>query len=463
MVFGHSCGYLETPSYLLDVSIRASIAVLSGFAIVAPAMLAVQPPAKRVRPTSRRAHSCSYAAASYPRALTDSNGRTALAHAPAVTIAGARAVLVGDDVPWPSRLVPRDRGGEFDLPLVGWQVSPPSVDATRIEGPPVGHAAFFARAASDSAGAIEVVWQRVARIDSAGSRSLRVRRDEAAVGWATEIWSASYERRHWTTPTPLFKAFHIAWGSNGASSIIRDTRGRLHLAFGALYDDGRNVLVHAIWADKRWSIVATDLPSPVVYVALAATPDGQVVAAYIAPVLSNVHDRNSVWFARSDDSGRFTSPLLVRRSGEQGATAPQLLAAPDGALELLWAQNLSGGLTAQALSVTRSTDGGATWSPIEQLGLPDGFSHLRAVIDGCGQLHVTYSDWAAGPTVHSMYLRRTAAGWTKPAELAATDGFDDVVPAILPNGDVMLAGSLMIGPKRARRRASALSFIRRLD
>jgi hypothetical protein len=395
--------------------------------------------------------------------LTDSDGRTALAHAPAIAIAGARAILIGDDVPWPSRSVPRDRGGDFDLPLVGWQVSPPSANAIRIDGPPVGHAAFFPRAASDSAGAIEVVWQRVARIDSAGSRSPRVRRDDAPVGWATEIWSASYEHEHWTTPKPLFKAFHIAWGSDGASSIIMDTRGRLHLAFGALFDDGRNALIHATWANNRWSVVATDVPSPVVYVTLAAMPGGQVVAAYIAPVLSNVHDRNSVWFARSDDSGRFTSPLLIRRSGEQGATAPQLLTAPHGALELLWAQNLSGGLTPQALSITRSTDGGATWSPIEQLDLPGGFSHLRAVIDGCGQLHVTYSDWASGPAVHSVYLRRTGAGWTKPAELAATDGFDDIVPAILPNGDVMLVGSLMIGPKRAPRRASAFSLIRRSD
>lgn len=152
--------------------------------------------------------------------------------------------------------------------------------------------------------------------------------------------------------------------------------------------------------------------------ALAAGPDGEVFCVW----LDNRDQRMEIFGARSKDGGATWEPdRLVYRSPETSVCPcchPSVAHGPDGTLHVMWRNNLKG---ARDLYLTRSNDGGRTFSPAEKLG--EGTWSLNAcpmdggaVAAGPGELLETVwmrngSIFAAKPGQPERNLGRGVQGW----------------------------------------------------
>lgn len=210
------------------------------------------------------------------------------------------------------------------------------------------------------------------------------------------LWRSSDGGLHWaplSLPAPTSSAnttiiHQIARGAAGGDLFLGITQGDEHTV-SYVYrsrDDGRTWTVFEVLRNDRQpgDILADLVPHP-------ARRDRVFITTYAGDLLI------------SEDAGQSWRPALQRETGaEAGVTPPQLAFRtdrPDLAL-LVRGQNTPG---ASALTVARTTDGGASWRAVTASGLPaQGAPQALAALDA------------------GVYLLNTSAGSFRSVDDGAT-------------------------------------------
>ncbi len=134
----------------------------------------------------------------------------------------------------------------------------------------------------------------------------------------------------------------------------------------------------------------------------------------------------------SDDDGRTWSPS-GRMRAPLGCIQPTLLPSPDGTISALLRCGGEGG----PLWLSRSTDGGATWTPCTPAGLENPNSGCDGVVRGDGSWLLACNDQAMPVGRHELALRVSHdGGATWPARgLVASGAGEYSYPALIPAAD----------------------------
>lgn len=197
-----------------------------------------------------------------------------------------------------------------------------------------------------------------------------------------------------------------------------------------------------------------------VLVVAAGAQRGTLVNVFTQIDVSAGSPRNSVRVVRSSDRGLTWGPAITigdhRGVGARdpttgvairdGAIVPNATAAPDGSLWVAWQDSrFSGGLR-DGIAVSRSLDGGQTWSPVTQAsnsGTAAAFTPTLSVRDD-GLVGLMYFDLRPDTTSASTLLAavwlatsRDGANW---AEAPVWSGFD---MAQAPNARGLFLGDYM--------------------
>jgi len=351
--------------------------------------------------------SCQYGEWSSPRAL-DKVPRGSMVRDPWLALDRDRGYVVGNDVLW------------FDES----PVRPRPFIATTLDGRDIGKpdGEFWfvrPRAVLDTRGALHVIWAEPdthpAMIPARVWSSTRYR--------LTSLWSATYDpRHHWSPPTLILdRPRGDIWWRGDFATATTDSAGHVIVAVVA---NGRLLLLvqqNSGWRTDTLPVKALDYPEVV------ARADGPVSIGYIGPDPAGGAS-NSIMFVRSWDGGlTWLPPQAVYRAEQPAPQDVKLLAGGGDTLYLLWTGTLGGGVERGAIHLAISGDGGAHWAIRDTL--PVTGAHLRAAIDGCGGLQVSYvtttvpagtaeprteEEMFAAPRRYELWYARWDGAWLPP-------------------------------------------------
>jgi len=324
---------------------------------------------------------------------------------PSLVAGGGRMFVAGQD------FTVRDGGALPANPLL-------AVESGRGGlGRPAGEYGYYSpRALLDARGVLHLLWA-----EPEPGAPLRRTATEPRL---TRLIHASYDGSAWAAPEEIYRSpGEILWSADLGGAAI-DSAGVLHASFGDTRE-GLPTLVHLRGSVSRWETRSPERRHVAAYASLAAGRGDTLFLAYIGGDAGSDRELASVFVVRSTDGGgSWEEPVLVSRTAGRRATSVRVLAGPGGVVHLVWGQNLSGGLAAEAIRHAASRDGGATWSTAADLPVPAWFrSDLRAAVDRCGAVHVIYMDVTAAASFAERgsergelrHARWTEDGWT-PAE-----------------------------------------------
>jgi len=143
-------------------------------------------------------------------------------------------------------------------------------------------------------------------------------------------------------------------------------------------------------------------------------------------------DRYDVYFTASQDGGAtFGSPISVNPAMPSSGN-PQLAAAPDGSVYILWADGRTGDIYLRA-----SHDQGLTLGPMVNVSNdPEYSSEPQLVVDAAGTVHITWTTQISdNPVVHAILYANSPDGSTfsSPQKISASLG-DSYSPHIAISG-----------------------------
>lgn len=337
----------------------------------------------------RTAHACSYGEWSEPRPLAGLPPGGLLRRT-VIVRDGGRELVLGNN------LTVDDGRSQPSQPLLAFDLEGRGI------GKPAGSFRFVKPgAAFDSRGVLHLIWGEPLNATGADSMSWL-----PALG---SVWYANYtEATGWSDPEVVVRATdELRWALDLAEVVV-DSEDRIHAAVVDLGEP--RALIHVVrtpgvgWRSTR---LVSETSTYSGYTSLAVGEGGHVYLAYIGPDRSPARprrsDANSLFLLRSVDGGRsWVPPLLISRSGNRQATSVRALVSPDGAIHLVWGQNLTGGIVAQVIRHSVSHDGGHTWSSPDDLDTPDFFrGDLRATVDRCGAVHIVYHNLEDHPNPES--------------------------------------------------------------
>lgn len=327
---------------------------------------------------------------------------------------------VGDSVVQFARVALGDSTGYLVANLIPSLNEPVSIPgrllATGLDGTfvgqPDGAFAFgYPQAVVDAAGTLHVVW---------GEPDAGTPRDSQLVwpsNWVRRLMYATYRpSTGWSTVREIDRNAYglgLAWRF-GTARLRIDAAGRPHVITRQLHVFPDSA-VHVRVEGERVRRVAVPVPLGEWVDFAFADSTGLVVAMMGFDESSG---NANVYFMHSDDlGGRWTPPSLIPGSVDGAARETQIVYA-DGRVHVIWATNLAGRpAPADAIRHVVSGDHGITWSGVQELRPPNGFSYLDAVADACGRIHVAFNSRPQGLGSGEFGYVRWEGSWSEPSLL----------------------------------------------
>jgi len=275
--------------------------------------------------------------------------------------------------------------------------APPPPWSTPIRLSQEGAEAGWPAVALDAEGGVHVVWSQVYPELS--------RRGAGEGGPGTALlyarWDSSAER--WS------RAVEVVHGTSGEEMarqpvLLTDGQGMLHLVWSG-GEQGRIFYRRARISEARgsggWS-PSQPLPAPT---SVGSWPQIGMDAAgrlYVVYAVA-VNEGRGIYLTRSDDGGEtWSEPEVVFDAATAGwamADHPALAVASDGTLHVAWVRGaLPGTWPPQSIYYTRSSDGGVSWTgPVEVAG--SGYDWPRLAL-ASGPVHLLYAEAGGGGVWH---------------------------------------------------------------
>lgn len=209
-------------------------------------------------------------------------------------------------------------------------------------------------------------------------------------------------------------------------AVLVDARGEVHVAFAMVQPpEARPQLAHT----RRSTAGSWSEPGNIglgFSPKLTVDAEGRLFLASIGgEELRDVVDithRNPVSLRYSEDGGCTWSPIEWISIEENAAHYPQVIAAADGSLHLLWQQDITGNIFPDEVWHVRSDDGGETWSDPVSIApsLPGHLYPAEPVPDATGGLHLV-----VGQRDHPInftfrrphYIYYDGSTWSEPEHL----------------------------------------------
>jgi hypothetical protein len=178
---------------------------------------------------------------------------------------------------------------------------------------------------------------------------------------------------------------------------------------------------------------------------IAVLPNGTLIDVFnqIDTTLGGVQTSRVAVLRSFDRGASWSAPIYVAdllavgtrdpQTGiavRDGSIVPSIAVAPDGVLYVAWQDSRFSGGIRDAIAISRSIDGGASWSaPVRVNGAPNVAAFTPNVhVNADGTVGVTYydlrSDTAAAPLSTDSWLARSNDGGTSWRELRLGDAFD---------------------------------------
>jgi hypothetical protein len=253
----------------------------------------------------------------------------------------------------------------------------------------------------------------------------------------TRLLHAHHEEGVWAPVKEIFRvpkrgtrsSGEINWGNGRHSSLVLGPGNTVHLS---VITNGNHIQYLRRdaegWSAVRTGAVDDEAVRMSVYADLAVGGEGKhVVLPFVGP--AGERDRNSVFVTRSTDGGGTWSPASpVHSPDARIATMPEISVAPSTQWHLVWLQSTKGGVFNGTPRHTVSQDAGSTWSAPSEVDVSSiGASRsvigdLHAAVGARGTVHMTF-DRFGSDTDGVYHLRRGPTGWTAPRRLSP-DGFD---------------------------------------
>jgi hypothetical protein len=235
----------------------------------------------------------------------------------------------------------------------------------------------------------------------------------------------------WSEPVRLFHNPRHVFGR--AQALAADHNGDLHMVVGTQDTlTNRPILMAAQRVGTSWSdprVIATMGGAPAI-----AGDLNWLVVGYIRPAMPTGGgiDVNSVFAIRSGDGGAtWRDTTMVHRSGTTPAQDPVVLAT-GGTIHMLWLQDRTGDVYAEAILHSESADGVA-WSTPRVVAEPgSGIQSFAVVSDRFGRLHLVYQHSGGGgfppqPPMRGFYTQWTGMRWSVPVQMFDWDGVGQVM------------------------------------
>jgi hypothetical protein len=315
------------------------------------------------------AQDCSRNGWSLPTALS-AGGVTRL-RTPVIVSAAGHTYIVGNR---DSETLPGPTNDHELEPLVVWRLAhesgkPIVADAGR---PPGAHRITLAAAGVDRRGQLHILWVEPPVAQGASHQAVGV-----ASPPPVALWHAMYTRDHWSKPAQIATLQRATWNPSARSPMTPASDGGLLIAFPAERGDSGVVAIVHLAADGPTSlrVVPSGGQLEPAYAAVAESR-GEFIVAYIAGIAGE-HDVNSVFSVVSESRARrWSSSVVVSRSGRRPAANPVLLTTPQG-VKLVWLQQTSDSPDRQAVRYASSANLGRSWTAVHTLPLDDAASVHR--------------------------------------------------------------------------------------
>lgn len=280
---------------------------------------------------------------------------------------------------------------------------------------------------ADPLGGLHLFWMQL----NASQPILR-----SAIGATGDLWWSRLESqtKAWTTPQVIGAGLDLQW----PGSVAQQRGGRRIGVLAVSRPRGLlGPLVFLGYNGNSWFHAPIAGTVGGIYPSVTIDSAGRAYAAFIKAVSDTIPDANSVFFSASSDGGKtWTRPHLVSRSGTREAAQVTILAS-GRQLHLIWAQNLSGGNSPEALRHVSSADGGATWSPPRDVRVEAGLTNMRAAFGHDGDIHVVFESWSSGMSGHLDHAIFDGR-WSRPQHLFRSMNALDPALDLSPAGHPIL-------------------------
>ena len=221
--------------------------------------------------------------------------------------------------------------------------------------------------------------------------------------YSSSIISQATSAMNWTAPLPLAAA-------NLRAQIAVSPSGYLYVAYGGTADLGPSLVISKddgqSWSNPESISAPVNIGSSTDFVRLIVTPDEVIHVVWTEFALPGGWPPKGVYYCNSKDFGKsWSTPVQI--AGE-GFTQISIANFGNDMLHVAW----NGMAGVHGRYYRRSTDGGQTWSPVEDItpvGKGGSEGPPQIVVDRFGIVHLLTTDDGC-----VWYLRFEWGGWTTP-------------------------------------------------
>jgi hypothetical protein len=221
------------------------------------------------------------------------------------------------------------------------------------------------------------------------------------LGSVTAIWHAEFHRGKWTQPELVLHGYGIYWAEEQTWNVTVDDGGRLHVVVPAALIVGHVNLIHVAGVTGDWK--TQDLGFLANYASVVAMSANTLLVAYAA--VSRPGDHGSIFTTKSSDGGAHWSPgVLLGSTPGRTMYSPELIRSGN-AVQLLWSSG-PGNFTIDRMWYSRSDNVGQTWLPPVETMLRQDSHKFLAVGTPCGDI-VAFVQHFDGRELHLSQLTWT--------------------------------------------------------